>query len=63
MAVGLILGVGILLLIALGLLFIYLDRREQRKQKLREKQEETKQEEARATERLVDHAEQERFDE
>ena len=63
MSVGLIVAMGTILLGALGLLFLYLDRREQRKRKLAEEQEKTKRREAEATEKLVEHAERDRFNE
>lgn len=54
MSVGLIVAIGVILLAVLGLLFLYLDRRAQRKQRLREKQEETRQEEAQARAKLFE---------
>lgn len=54
MAVGLIIAVGIILLTLLGLLLWYLDRRQKRKMELQERREETRQEEAKAREKLFE---------
>ena len=54
MAVGLIVGIGVILLCLLGLLLLYLDRREQRSQKIRREKEETRRKEAEAREALFE---------